>query len=921
MPSLYDAYGRCRPSGHIRQVLEAPQLTDGLQAQRYLATLSAIVTDGAFDIASEIYHPKDDTFLDLKDTKKIINAVEAAMNRHHLQLNRDRGGMPLVASLPTDVMIRVEQKTYRPATAEEILSVANEVKANTKFLNSRLDRMLAYADAHYAAIDGMLVDGKLHVDQQTNKTPGLPQPRMQPPAPASTAEETATNPLPNSYYAAQKPGLAYAVREQSRHEMFKLYGRSLPSYLWQMPINLAQRMILKKGQNFWDNTKITAYQAAVYPVSESFAGVGAYEATRLNRYGTVTKSEKMGGFLDAAIHTIQETDPGLRSQREKIRQSVLFEEITQRYRDVLTIPPEKRTAKEYRLLAGYFRELHQATESLYRDAYRTMAGTHSEQGFKTHMQDLLTQGAKTPADALSVLSLLHAIRQTADQQILSMEYVDPNDVIVEQDALDRIASHALTLAKQHGLAVEGEFFVENGMRYTVHSNDPSVQSGQLLTRAADGSFHIADGNTLLAYTNALLSYIRSNEGIKLQRLTDITQGHLSSQYMDKLEQTLMRSMPLPQLPGLQQMELVRDGETNITQAQSLLHATLKRAPSRHDYLSALKDHVLRPEALHEMEKLRDRNGMVALFGFPVKQVENLLSEQGFETIRKAFTGSSLQSTAFKAVADTLASSYGAVCAREVTSFNRKLLKDDATQASKLLQGTISSLGQSDPSMKDRFTSTTGLNPLMHDTLLAQEACAAASILTLPPASRSTEQQAVLEQFTRNHGKQLVDSTVLALTGKKSGAGLIQANSDEAALQHLPGQSADSPSEAVMLLASVDALITTESDTLDILRYEGQEQQIIGKEALKELVQHVRDRFYTEGIETRSIDQNQEDAILVEKTSGQPIAGDTLIALANDVAAKALQVMQKKQKSVGKFTQGVINEKLHTSQLTSMQAAL
>ncbi|MGB1540524.1 MAG: hypothetical protein ACPG80_06145, partial [Rickettsiales bacterium] len=166
MPELYRAHGKTRPSQHIRDALEAKTIDRLDHAQTYLATLSCLITDGSFGIATDTYRHKDELFLDPKACVQATKDMEEVLSAHGLRINADEGGQPLNPQLSPNVMVQEKGGNYAVADADTVIAATNAMKAKLKGLEKKLDRMLAYADAHYAEVDGMLAADRLMLEDE-----------------------------------------------------------------------------------------------------------------------------------------------------------------------------------------------------------------------------------------------------------------------------------------------------------------------------------------------------------------------------------------------------------------------------------------------------------------------------------------------------------------------------------------------------------------------------------------------------------------------------------------------------------------------------------------------------------------------------------------------------------------------------------
>lgn len=912
MPALYEAHNIPRPSEPVRKVLSAAKLTSPQDAARYLATLSAVISDAAFELETDIYRPRDQLFITASQARDMATTVSRLMSRHQLQLNHGPQGAPLRADLPAHAMLKATPHGFDLPAAADILALANETKAQLAPLNPLLDRMLAFADAHYAKVNGLLAHGTLSFDKPTAPAPTALA-RTTPTttiAPASLRQSAA---MPQSYYANESPGLSFVVREQARHEMWKLYGRSLPTYLYQAPINLIERLILPNTKGKWEfNSKIVAsetkaagWMAFYYPLAESFGGVATYEATRLGLHETVQQAKQMDNFLAGAVAAAQAADPAFAQGLEALRSKDDLAGITRRYHDVLSKPAAQWTEAESQRAAGYFHDLAQAAKDMALPALQLLAPhATSLDDVKNHCHDILMQGARSVPDAMQLFTLLRFVQEVADDQILSLEYVDPKEQVVTTESLKRITSHVMQLMQKQGFALVGQPFVEDGHQYRVACGE--LPAGTLVQRNSYGSFNPLSPQDIVGFANQVGNYLRSPEGVDIPKLFALSKGQLSDQYVPRLEQELLHHATLPALPkgALPQAEPAAQPV-----APASLHDAIRKKPAQHAYWQEFKQHVTRPEAVDEMSKLRDRYLFVSLFGFPVKIATNILRGD-FDKIGTAFGKWSLASTGFAAVANTLAPSYGAVAMREIASMPGQLLISDAGDAGAILTAAIGSAGVVDAQIKSRFAASSGINPLLGNTALNHALEAAAPILCKPDDARSAADQQTLEAFVQQQGDALLGTTLAALHGSAR-----QASSNLTETLSRPARTVE---EAVERLAWVQALVQVESRSVNVLRYEGVSHRIIDDKGLATLVHHINNRAYTEGFSPQR-DAAAGHSILAkhERTIDAP----TLIAFANDVSAVAHQVLSEKLKTRSPLVQQELTQRLTDARQQAMTQAL
>jgi|GEM_PF-3109834 len=863
-PAIYASHKRTRPSEHIRKVVAPGNITNAHDAAVYLATLSSLITDGAFTLESDIYRPKDDTFLTAKESLQIAQATEAVLNQQRMQLQRlpvpEREGATHI------MMQRDASGATKTLSNEQIISAANSLKGRLAFLAPKVERMLAYADLHYAEIDGLVVNGKLNIERSAdNIKHSKDWAKQLAAAPAPTQDNLAHSDLPDPYYNPQAVGLAYITRPEARHEMSKLYFRSLPTYLYQAPINLVERLILPNAKGKWEfNKKVVAselkaatWMAAYNPAAESLGGVSAYEASRLAQYSTIQRSKRMDGFLAAALETTRTADPEFYKKMGELKGRQSFEKLSEKYRDVLTKPEKDRTQEDYARLAEYFHHLSSQSETMSKECYSLISnGKEDFSGFREHIQGVVEHGTKSTSDVVAVLTLMRFIREIADDQVLSLEFIQSDDIVVERENLDRIARQTLKIAHDMGIAIAGENFRENGKSVTIKAE--GVPDGTLVLRQPDGKFAAAGKATLMEYADKIAAFLRSEKGIQPDKLFDLTHGRLSERYLHNVEAALLEETALP-----------TPAKPKAPESATHKNATpLSKLQSHHEQKVGLREllsHACRPEAMHEMTTLRDRYLAVALFGFPVKIATNILRGD-FKKIHTAFGKWSLASTAFSSVANTLAPSYGAVALRETMDARKLKLVKECDASIDNLSAAIGAMGEALPDMKSRFAAATGINPLLGDEQQM------ATLTSMHEVSNQRAMNGVVESFVNN--------TLHSLSGKHDHHFTVHDDRPQSLLAGILSMPAQDASGAVLKLAAVESLLHQERRFVDRLDFEGVSERMLDNKQLKELTNYIQDRFYSEHL-------------TLGKAAGRNVLqGDSakdsalLIALADDIGQKA-----------------------------------
>ncbi|MFW0778250.1 MAG: hypothetical protein ACN2B6_11110 [Rickettsiales bacterium] len=797
-----------RPSQHIRDVLKANRLNDAKEAVIYLATLSGLVADGAVDISSELFTLKDDDFFTAKDARKVRHAMEG--------IPKNRG----------------------------VVAIANHLKSQLRDVEKRIEPLLAYADLHYADIDQQLIRNAPHDTQTSVSVP----PHQKPPTGANTARPT------QPYYSPNQVGLEYIVRDEAKHEMVKLYSRSLPNYLYQAPINLVERLILPNAKGKWEfnrnivggELKAASWMALYNPVAESFGGVSLYEATRLDIHRAAEAGKRMDAFMAAAVRSAEQADPDFKHQMRALTSNHQYQSIIDQHRDILNKPAQERTHDDYLAISKMMRSLQNHAEKAEEQTRVLMTGSNDESSLKQHVANVLTNGAKTTADALMVFTLTRFLEEAAAGDILSYEYVDPDAMVMDREALRRVSNSVLATAERRGLMIAGESIDEHGKRIRVGERE-AISAGTLVRKTPQGQFVALTNEEFIGFANDVVKTIGQDQAALVQKFLTASRGMLSDKMIHDAERSILEQF--------QPEQKTPDTQTTPSFAHKVMLEKATAHPTARPTIKERMDYVTRAESVHEMTQLRNRYLAVAMFGFPVKIVTNILRGD-FNKISAAFGKWSLASAGFAAVANTLAPSYGAVAMKEAAAAGNIKLKQETEQADAHIQAAIHQLGASSPAMRDRLITSLGVNPLLG-------------------SERAIEQLALADPISAldNVAGAFIDHTATALAGSPqpilSGKAAKPAEL-LASIMRLPEGNA---ANAALKLAALSSILQHEKRYIDVLRFEGISARILDNKRLKEVVNRIEDRFYTEGDKVKTADPAY------------------ITAIADDLARSALPVIE------------------------------
>ncbi len=776
---------KASPSQHIRDVLKADRVNNRKQAVTYLATLSGLVADGALDISSELYTPKSESFFSAKDAQKVRRALQ------HFGTVQ--------------------------STGLDVVAVANHIKSHIRDVEQKIEPLLAYADLHYADIDRDMAS------QTPERQPAATHVSRTPQA----AGQHNAKPK-QGYYKPNQVGLEYIVRDEAKHEMFKLYSRSLPSYLYQAPINLVERLILPNAKGKWEfnrniigsEIKAASWMALYNPAAESFGGVSTYEATRLDTHRSAKAGRRMDAFIAAAVRTSENIDPEFKDRMQSLSSNYGYRSLIDNHRDILNKPASERTQSDYMALSTMMRSLHDQAEKAQRQTRALLTGSSDESNLKKHVTDIFAHGAKTTGDALLIFTLTRFLEHAAEGDVLSYEYVDPEAMVMDRESLKRVSNTVLAVAEKRGFAIAGESIQENGRNLFIGERE-GIAVGTLVRKAPDGGFVALTQPEFIGFANDVVQAIGQDQSALVQKFLTASHGRLS----DTMVRDAERAM-LEQFQPQSEETAPRQGETFAQKV--ILDATLKTHISKRPTLRERIDYITRPESVHEMTQLRDRYLAVSLFGFPVKLVTNVLRGD-FNKVQTAFGKWSLASAGFAAVANTLAPSYGAVIMKEAVRTDNIQLKRDAEEADSRLQQTIQKLGESSPDMQKRLIASLGVNPLLSNTSTIQELA-----LSDPDAALDAT------------AKHFIDHTATALAGEPQSLFPQHIEKPAELLVHVMKLPDGNPAYAALKLAALSSVIGHEKQYIDALRFEGISARVLDNKKLKQVVDHIEDRFYTEG---------------------------------------------------------------------------
>lgn len=417
-------------------------------------------------------------------------------------------------------------------------------------------------------------------------------------------------------------------RPEVKHEMMKVFGRSLPNYLLQFPISVLSRKIIadekiskpvKIGTAGIPNELFVGlYQLATVPFAESFVGTGMFEATRQSLHGTLAEAHRAHRKLKDAIAQAGNLDNAWQDQGRNILDPEPWKELQKRHAQSLSDPAS----------AGFHAYLVEVAELTERKAAQLFESFGMDPKAKdpgaAYLAQIFQNGPQNLHQAMALLTLTEALLATGSNVARTMEYIPPGVALLDESQL-------------------GE-----------------------LSRAINSAFAKSDMGdaALIQASQKILTALRGH-GLDANAVQKILEHRLQVDYIDAMESALFRNFKFPKLA----MPLERPQDALAIPAMKLAEYL------QPDFLSCCWRSLTRPEVGHETGMLRDRQAFVSLFNLPVRMLENLLRGD----VKNLLTGKNIGNALFQGITTTFAMSYGAVFLRELTQLKDASAKEAAAR--------------------------------------------------------------------------------------------------------------------------------------------------------------------------------------------------------------------------------------------------
>lgn len=613
-----------RPGDYIREVLHTKQLENPRQLQILFSLLPPLITHGALALSHVEYVPQEKRFLSVEQSVKLAKAVDETLAHRGYEFNFDERGFPLVEGVSSHAIVKKTKAGYEPVSEEELLKLGNRLLQKTRRIaGSNINRILAYADEHYEAVEQQLLDSVYPSKPKENKL--------------STTTAFVSSDLIMPWFGSDKTspvshktdrwtsyiGAVWnnVTRDESKHEMTKLYRRKLPIQMTKMPINVIGDYLLRGGSkdirsiqagDWQPIAKKELWALAANPIAGAHGLVSIREIVGTGTQLTDASIKKLNRHFSAAV------EAGL-AMDERIQES-LSQSRSAMYQKRLAIPPALRaevervqqkdprfyTPEDYATLQSYFSALSQTVNHHTENLLKPYAKQEGET-----LADMINRNVLEPVgdvpSALMTLSFIHSVLQKEVKNLHSLEFVDPKKNLLPVKSFRRIADYMEEQLTAAGIAMVGEEY-----RGKICSPEGFVK-GQIVTYNRESQrYEEIEPETIIRLANVLAAKFRRELGSNNQL---VAEGKVDKTHYAFVEKALF--VDRSQKKNTSGIAVFSDATPWLTFAKP------KQERNVIEKVGAAWKHATRAEALHEAKLLWSRTTYARFTGIPISIWQNI----------------------------------------------------------------------------------------------------------------------------------------------------------------------------------------------------------------------------------------------------------------------------------------------------------
>ncbi|GEM_PF-5790185 len=607
-----------RPSDYIREVLEAKQLQTPRQMQILFSLIPPMITHGALALSHVEYVPQEKKFLTVDQSVRLAKAVEETLNANAYEYNHDSDGKPLLENVPASAIIKKTDNGYEVLSEQELLQFGNRLLHKTKEIaGQNLNRILAYADDHYEAVEQQLLNSVYPTkpkEKTLNNTSALVSTEFTKP----WEENKKSSPISHktnrwsSYLGAIWNNV---TRDESKHEMTKLYRRKLPTQVTKMPINIVGDYLLRRKDGSLDNIRDGEWQPiakkelwglAANPIAGSHGLVGVKEIVGTGSQLTDTSIKKLNRHFAAAAKSglamDRDIQQSLETSRSAIRQKQLSvtPSLKAKVERIQQKDPRSYSQDDYTALQSYFQALSQGVNQQANTLLKPYKKQDDEELTDVITRNVLESVGDLPS-ALTTLSFIQSILQKEVKNLHSLEFVDPKKNLIPVKSFREIADYMEEQLTSAGIAVVGEEYQGKKCQVEGLANGQMVQFNKQANR-----YEAVQPETIVRLANVVSAKFKQEIGSNLER---IKQGSIDKTHYAFVEKALF-SQPKENSKAI--LSPTFSGEKRWSAPTKIKH--------ERSFFEKIRDswkHATRPEAIHEAKLLWSRTSYARFSGIPI----------------------------------------------------------------------------------------------------------------------------------------------------------------------------------------------------------------------------------------------------------------------------------------------------------------
>lgn len=929
-----------KPADYIRDVMRADGIKTAREAQILSGFVSAVLVEAAAPLGTEIYVPREEEYMSPDAAVKFAAFVENQLDSRGMVPNvgLEKGEQRPFPDLPEGAMIKAVKDAsgtvvgHEKITKRESLAFANSMHQQIKQeLGPNLEAMLSYVDAHFDRVENAIARSKedptpLAYAAWPNDGKEKPEPKKHLENPDKWQEKGfAPFAMLSSAQRVLTTGARHLMRPEATHENKKLFGRAIAGQLVAYPVRIideALKSFLRPGkgydmmkeatktgeahgelidmQDLKQNLDSNTFKLLTSPLAASFGTVYSQELYHLPKGLAIEAAGRAGKVLNGAIRAGHKHAPQVGERMAKAGQTHPAVEAILRkpeYQGALqrvnATPPEKRSAKDYELLADYYRDLGNVCVSVAEEALSPF-GVGVKPDKIEPMGDVvarvLRRRVDNVPDAMIAMAYVQNFLNVSAEKTSMMEYVDPREVLIKHRHMHKLGNFVDDQAKAAGLVpAKGDEL-------------PGIERGTLLQKGKGGKWQEADGETLVRFANVVTNELKNF--VDLDALLAATRGKLKEEYVDPLEDALFSNSHFA-VAGADKTVTEKQAPKELTESWQ---GRVKRKGK--GVMENIRENLAHPEVKHEIRKLMGRSKGEAVSAFLPGIIYNSLQHD--VPIRDR-TG--LASALYKTMVYPFVFSYGLVSGKESINevfLRRRHIMNESDIAKGLMEAAITTAGTVDGKLKETLTESNQINEAMLHLEERPEFRDVPRVSAKPRDERTPQDEALMERFCAEIGDVMLDQSARIFGALGEG---YQGESIEAVMERTLERPVDNLKDATITIGLMHSIIDHNASHLDVLTFIDPDEVVLDRKQLRELTEYMNDQAKAAGFAIHGVpvkgsngeeftllgkDESLKEGELMqwnEKTNDYERApAESIIRYANLAAAKFRHLAQDRLKA-------------------------